>query len=131
MWYSLIFLFHLVAKTKLASDSLTLVTAWQLIDVPYLSRVVDVGAKEVNAVKPLLRDLPDIIVGTPGRLAQHLKYVFINVPYLIRRSDLDSESGSGYRKSKMSSSPPPPPKKKTRNLMFYKARYRYSQGVSS
>jgi hypothetical protein len=37
--------------------------------------VVDVGAKEVDAVKPLLRDLPDIIVGTPGRLAQHLKYV--------------------------------------------------------
>ncbi len=47
-----------------------------LIDVPCLSRVVDVGAKEVDAVKPLLRDLPDIIVGTPGRLAQHLKYVF-------------------------------------------------------
>jgi hypothetical protein len=78
--------------------------------VPYLSRVVDVGAKEVDAVKPLLRDLPDIIVGTPGRLAQHLKYVFINVPDPIRQSDLDSESGSGYRKAKMSS-PPPPPKK--------------------
>ncbi len=84
-------------------------TAWQLIDVPCLSRVVDVGAKEVDAVKPLLRDLPDIIVGTPGRLAQHLKYVhvFINVPDLIRRSDLDSESGSGYRKAKMSSFPSP------------------------
>ncbi len=46
--------------------------------------MVDVGAKDVEAVKPLLRDLPDIIVGTPGRLAQHLKYVqvFIYVPDL-------------------------------------------------
>jgi len=35
--------------------------------------VLDIGAKDVNTVKPLLRDLPDIIVGTPGRLAQHLK----------------------------------------------------------
>jgi superfamily II DNA/RNA helicase len=37
-------------------------------------RVLDIGAKEVEAVKPLLRDLPDIIVGTPGRLAHHLRY---------------------------------------------------------
>jgi len=36
-------------------------------------RVVDVGANDVEAVKPLLRDLPDIIVATPGRLAQHIK----------------------------------------------------------
>ena len=36
-------------------------------------RVLDIGAKEVAAVAPLLRDLPDIIVGTPGRLVQHLK----------------------------------------------------------
>ena len=35
--------------------------------------VLDIGAKDVSTVKPLLRDLPDIIVGTPGRLAQHLK----------------------------------------------------------
>lgn len=35
--------------------------------------VLDIGAKDVNTVKPLLRDLPDIIVGTPGRLAQHIK----------------------------------------------------------
>jgi hypothetical protein len=69
-----------------------------------LFRVVDVGAKEVDAVKPLLRDMPDIIVGTPGRLAQHLKYVFTNFldPDSIRSSDLDSESGSGSRNAKMS-----------------------------
>ena len=36
-------------------------------------RILDIGAKDVAAVKPLLRDLPDIIVGTPGRLAQHIK----------------------------------------------------------
>jgi len=36
-------------------------------------RIVDIGAKDVNAVRPLLKDLPDIIVGTPGRLAQHIK----------------------------------------------------------
>ena len=35
--------------------------------------ILDIGAKDVSTVKPLLRDLPDIIVGTPGRLAQHLK----------------------------------------------------------
>jgi len=35
--------------------------------------VLDIGSKDVNTVKPLLRDLPDIIVGTPGRLAQHIK----------------------------------------------------------
>ncbi len=57
------------------SVSFTVGTYSNLIDVPGLFRVVDVGAKEVDAVKPLLRDLPDIIVGTPGRLAQHLKYV--------------------------------------------------------
>jgi ATP-dependent RNA helicase DDX56/DBP9 len=36
-------------------------------------RTLDVGAKEVAVVAPLLKDLPDIIVSTPGRLAQHLK----------------------------------------------------------
>jgi len=36
-------------------------------------KIVDIGAKEVSTVKPLLKDLPDIIVGTPGRLSQHLK----------------------------------------------------------
>jgi len=36
-------------------------------------RILDVGEKEVDAVKPLLKHLPDIIVGTPGRLAQHIK----------------------------------------------------------
>ena len=36
-------------------------------------RVLDIGAKDVAAVRPLLKDLPDIIVGTPGRLVQHLK----------------------------------------------------------
>jgi len=36
-------------------------------------RIVDIGAKDVSAVRPLLKDLPDIIVGTPGRLAQHIK----------------------------------------------------------
>jgi len=36
-------------------------------------RVLDIGAKEVAAVAPLLRDLPDIVVGTPGRLAEHLR----------------------------------------------------------
>jgi superfamily II DNA/RNA helicase len=39
----------------------------------FFCRVLDIGAKDVAAVKPLLKDLPDIIVGTPGRLAQHLK----------------------------------------------------------
>jgi superfamily II DNA/RNA helicase len=42
--------------------------------IPSIFRVLDIGAKEVEAVKPLLRDLPDIIVGTPGRLAHHLRY---------------------------------------------------------
>jgi hypothetical protein len=50
--------------------------------MPGLFRVLDVGAKEVDAVKPLLRDLPDIIVGTPGRLAQHLKYVWVHVFFI-------------------------------------------------
>ncbi len=59
--------------------------------MPCLSRVVDVGAKEVEAVKPLLRDMPDIIVGTPGRLAQHLKYVFF-----YQCSGSDSAIGSGF-----------------------------------
>ena len=36
-------------------------------------RILDIGAKDVATVKPLLRDLPDIIVGTPGRLAQHIR----------------------------------------------------------
>lgn len=36
-------------------------------------RILDVGAKDVEVVKPLLRDLPDIIVSTPGRLAQHIR----------------------------------------------------------
>jgi len=36
-------------------------------------RILDIGAKDVATVAPLLADLPDIIVGTPGRLAQHLR----------------------------------------------------------
>lgn len=36
-------------------------------------KCVDVGAKDVSAVKPLLQDLPDVIVGTPGRITEHLK----------------------------------------------------------
>jgi len=36
-------------------------------------RCVDIGAKDVSAVKPLLKDLPDVLVGTPGRLATHIK----------------------------------------------------------
>ena len=31
-------------------------------------KVLDIGAKEVDVVAPLLKDLPDIIVGTPGDL---------------------------------------------------------------
>ena len=31
-------------------------------------KVLDIGAKEVEVVAPLLKDLPDIIVGTPGDL---------------------------------------------------------------
>ncbi len=62
--------------------------------MPGLFRVVDVGAKEVEAVKPLLRDMPDIIVGTPGRLAQHLKYV---LHVFIQCSGSDSAIGSGFR----------------------------------
>ena len=29
-------------------------------------KILDIGAKEVSVVAPLLKDLPDIIVGTPG-----------------------------------------------------------------
>jgi len=36
-------------------------------------RILDVGAKEVDIAKPLLKEMPDIIVCTPGRLAQHIK----------------------------------------------------------
>ena len=36
-------------------------------------RILDIGAKEVDIIKPLLKELPDIIVSTPGRLAQHIK----------------------------------------------------------
>lgn len=36
-------------------------------------RILDVGAKEVDVAKPLLKEMPDIIVCTPGRLAQHIK----------------------------------------------------------
>merc|ERR1719228_1601325 len=36
-------------------------------------RCLDIGAKEVAAVKPLLLDLPDVVVGTPGRLATHIR----------------------------------------------------------
>ncbi len=56
--------------------------------------MVDVGAKEVDAVKPLLRDLPDIIVGTPGRLAQHLKYE--HVFYQCSGAGFNSVIGSGF-----------------------------------
>jgi len=42
-------------------------------------RVLDIGAKDVSTVKPLLKDLPDIIVGTPGRLSQHIKDGNINL----------------------------------------------------
>ena len=58
--------------------------------------MLDIGAKEVEAVKPLLRDLPDIIVGTPGRLAQHLKY---DRPFFIlhniMKSNVDSDPHYG------------------------------------
>ena len=51
---------------------------------------------KVEAVKPLLRDLPDIIVGTPGRLAQHLKY---DRPFFIlhniMKSNVDSDPHYG------------------------------------
>ena len=36
-------------------------------------RILDLGTKDVATMKPLLSDVPDIIVGTPGRLAEHLK----------------------------------------------------------
>ena len=36
-------------------------------------RCIDIGAKDVAAVKPLLKDLPDVLVGTPGRLLTHIK----------------------------------------------------------
>eukprot|EP00090_Calanus_glacialis_P042030 TRINITY_DN7467_c0_g1_i1.p1 TRINITY_DN7467_c0_g1~~TRINITY_DN7467_c0_g1_i1.p1 ORF type:complete len:558 (+),score=190.46 TRINITY_DN7467_c0_g1_i1:38-1711(+) len=42
-------------------------------------RAIDIGAKDVAVVKPLLKDLPDIIVGTPGRLMQHMKDGNINL----------------------------------------------------
>ena len=42
-------------------------------------KVLDIGAKEVSVVAPLLKDLPDIIVGTPGRLSQHLKEGNLNL----------------------------------------------------
>jgi len=42
-------------------------------------RILDIGAKDVATVAPLLADLPDIVVGTPGRLAQHLRDNNINL----------------------------------------------------
>ena len=35
-------------------------------------KVLDIGVKEVSVVAPLLKDLPDIIVCTPGCFSQHL-----------------------------------------------------------
>ena len=42
-------------------------------------KIVDIGAKDIDTVKPLLKDLPDIIVGTPGRLCQHMKEGNVNL----------------------------------------------------
>ena len=39
-------------------------------------RILDIGAKDVATVKPLLRDLPDIIVGTPGRLGINIDFKY-------------------------------------------------------
>merc|ERR1719369_87637 len=36
-------------------------------------RILDIGEKEVESVKPLLKHLPDIVVATPARLAQHIR----------------------------------------------------------
>lgn len=37
-------------------------------------RVIDISPQtDLNAQKPLLNEMPDIIVVTPGRLLQHLK----------------------------------------------------------
>lgn len=37
-------------------------------------RVVDISPQtDLNAQKPLLSEMPDIVVATPGRLLQHLK----------------------------------------------------------
>ena len=35
-------------------------------------KVLDIGVKEVSVMAPLLKDLPDIIVCSPGRFSQHL-----------------------------------------------------------
>jgi len=50
-----------MALTQLASHSTGII------------RILDVGAKEVDVVKPLLKNLPDILVSTPGRLATHIR----------------------------------------------------------
>ncbi|XP_023328223.1 probable ATP-dependent RNA helicase DDX56 [Eurytemora carolleeae] len=55
-------------------------------------RILDIGSKEVSAVKPLLRDLPDILVGTPGRLAQHLSCTTSQVD-IVLLVDLHNISG--------------------------------------
>merc|ERR1740123_697785 len=45
-------------------------------------RILDLGTKDVATMKPLLSDVPDIIVGTPGRLAEHLKAANLNLDAL-------------------------------------------------
>ena len=45
-------------------------------------RTLDLGTKDVATMRPLLRDAPDIIVGTPGRLAEHLKAGNLNLDSL-------------------------------------------------
>ena len=42
-------------------------------------KVLDIGVKAVSVVAPLLKELPDIIVGTPGCPSQHLKEGNLNL----------------------------------------------------
>jgi len=59
------------------SRELAAQTTSVLADLTYscggVVRCVDVGAKEVDQVLPQLLDLPDVLVGTPGRLATHIR----------------------------------------------------------
>ncbi|XP_020291525.1 probable ATP-dependent RNA helicase DDX56 [Pseudomyrmex gracilis] len=53
-------------------------------------RVVDISPQiDVNAQKPLLNEMPDIVVGTPGRLLQHLKAGNLKVKHSLETLIID------------------------------------------
>lgn len=53
-------------------------------------RVVDISPQiDINAQKPLLNEMPDIVVGTPGRLLQHLKAGNLKVKHSLETLIID------------------------------------------